>query len=318
MPRAVSSDTFDWHLGGKVVMAQHRLRPHLIEPASSPFPTLVPLEATMKKILLLTGALLALTASLALAAPGLDIAWFGTTTASRCPVGVGAVHDLVDLCDDASVVNQFAMAFKAPAGIQLLVAETFLVDVQTSDPALPAWWHLEDRNDGLGIVRGCRGGEPGFPTSFSYGTTRSLGSTITCKDYWGTSAQPGTTTWNPGVGGPARTRLYGVYARGSASAGALIADTEYYVGTGAIDDNHADPLDPLTQYCNGCLIPACIVFNNLFLQQPAGTPGGDATINTGNLFQSMTWQGGAVGGLGCPAATPTKKATWGQVKSLYR
>jgi len=278
----------------------------------------------MKKILLLTGVLLALTASLASAAPGLDMAWFGTTGtvaqihASKCPVGVGALHDLLDPCNDPFGSNAFSMAFKAPAGISKLVAETFLVDVQTSEAVLPQWWHLEDRNDGLGVVRGCRGGEPGFTTSFSYGTTPGGGTTATCKNYWCPSSASGTTTWNPGVGGPNRTRLYGVFAIGSAAAGAVVADVEYWVGTGAFDDNHVDPADPLTQFCDGCQRPACIVFNNLFLQQPAGTPGGDVTINTGNLWQYMTWQGGVVSAQGCPAATPTKKATWGQVKSLYR
>jgi hypothetical protein len=36
---------------------------------------------------------------------------------------------------------------------------------------------------------------------------------------------------------------------------------------------------------------------------------------TGNF---ATWQGGAIGGAGCPAATPTQNKTWGQVKSIYR
>jgi len=276
----------------------------------------------MKKILLLTGALLALTASLALAAPGLDIKWSGATGASYCPLGAGNATDAADPCDANDGAHNFSMAFKAPAGLTKVVSETFLVDVQTSAPVLPQWWHLEDRNDGLGIPAGCRGQDAGIaaPSSFSFNTSRSIGTTTLCKDYWA-GAQSGTTVWNPGVGGPNRTRLYGVFARGSASAGALTADQEYYAGTGSFDTNHAIPdatTQPPTQLCDGCLLPACIVWNYLILQQPAGTPGGDATITTGNLFQFMTWQGGQVGGSGCPAATPTKKATWGQVKSLYR
>jgi hypothetical protein len=32
----------------------------------------------------------------------------------------------------------------------------------------------------------------------------------------------------------------------------------------------------------------------------------------------VTWQGGAIGNGGCPAATPTQNRTWGALKALYR
>jgi hypothetical protein len=95
---------------------------------------------------------------------------------------------------------------------------------------------------------------------------------------------------------------------------------EYYVGSGAFDTNHAvaDPGPPAVAFCAGCQIPACIVFQYIKVAQPAGTPNGDALLTNENIRRYMTWQGGAIGGLGCPAQTPTRKATWGQVKSLYR
>jgi len=277
----------------------------------------------MKKILLLTGVLLALTASLASAAPGLDIAWAGLTAASYCPTNTGSLTDMADPCNDNFGIHPFAMSFNAPAGLSKLVSETFLVDVQSADPVLPAWWHLEDRNDGLGIPAGCRGLDAAIsaPSSFSFNTSRASGTTATCRDYWG-GAQSGGTSWNPGVGGPNRTRLFGVFSRGSASAGALTAGTEYWAGTGSFDTNHsvADGTTvPPTALCDGCQMPACIVWNYLILQQPVGTPNGDIQITSpGTKGQFMTWQGGAVGGSGCPQATPTRQATWGQVKSLYR
>jgi len=74
-----------------------------------------------------------------------------------------------------------------------------------------------------------------------------------------------------------------------------------------------------TTTCEGCLDPVCIVFNSLNM-----TTNNNAN-NTkivdpadGIASNSATWQGGAVGGNGCPAATPTKNATWGSVKALYR
>src|SRR6266487_3105200 len=151
-------------------MTQHTLRPHLKEPAASPFLALCPLEATMKKILLLTGVLLALTVSLASAA-GLDMAWNG------CPLTLSNPSDIADPCDSDGNLYFFYLAVNAPAGITQLVSETFIVDVQTTAPVLPDWWHLE--------AGGCRDG------SFSFSTTRNFQSTVLCHDYWGTTAQPG-------------------------------------------------------------------------------------------------------------------------------
>ena len=66
--------------------------------------------------------------------------------------------------------------------------------------------------------------------------------------------------------------------------------------------------------CSGCSDHACIVLNSILLVQ---TPGlGDYTLTTGPQ-QYVTWQGGASGAPGCPAATPARKATWGAVKALY-
>jgi len=259
----------------------------------------------MKKILLLTGVLLALTYSLASAAVGLDMAWSG------CPVTLSNPTDITDPCTDDGGLYLFAMSFNPPAGITKLSAETFLVDVQTSEAVLPDWWHVEDANATLGTPAGCRFG------SFGFATTNTGMTTATCKNYWGTSPQAGTTIWFPGVNGPNRTRLYGAFARGSASAAAVNAGTEYFAGTGFFDTNHATPANGI---CQGCQFGACIVWNYLLLQQPVGTPGGDFTVESVNVRRHLTWQG-AVGvspGVGCPAATPVRNATWGQVKSLYR
>ena len=264
----------------------------------------------MKKILLLTGVLLALTVSLASAVvPGLDMGW--TTNATNgCPANLTSIPDVSDGCADAFASYSYAMSFAAPTGISKWVGEEFIIDVQSSAPVLPDWWHLEAANAGLGIPAGCRDGSWGFTTQ------KGLGNTATCKDYWGASPQSGGTVWLPGTGGPARTRLFGAFARATSTAIAITGGVNYYVGSGAMDTNHA-PLDPTTtQPCQGCELGACLVFQYIKVAQPAGTPGGDALITAQHNRQYMTWQGGV--GTQCPQATPTRKATWGQVKSLYR
>jgi hypothetical protein len=34
--------------------------------------------------------------------------------------------------------------------------------------------------------------------------------------------------------------------------------------------------------------------------------------------QFVTWQGGGIGGNGCPLEVPVKRATWGAIKAIYR
>jgi hypothetical protein len=267
----------------------------------------------MKKILLLTSVVLALTSSLASAAPGLDAGWIASTALSGCPVHPSSLSNMeADCSNNFSGPYTFALAIKAPAGISKWVGEEFALDLQTELYTLPDWWHLEAANSGAGVPAGCRDG------SYSFSTVRGIGSTSTCKDYWGSSPQPGGTVWLPGTAFPWRTRMLGAFARPTSEAAAITADVEYYVGTGSFDTNHAvaDPGNNVA-LCDGCQVPACIMFQYIKLAQPAGTPGGDVFVNTQNVRSYMIWRGGYVGAGACPW-TPTRKATWGQVKSLYR
>jgi hypothetical protein len=63
-------------------------------------------------------------------------------------------------------------------------------------------------------------------------------------------------------------------------------------------------------------MPVCIVFNSANITTDAGLNDTKLTASAGPGSNFCTWQGGA--GTNCPAATPSKNATWGSVKSLYR
>ena len=64
-----------------------------------------------------------------------------------------------------------------------------------------------------------------------------------------------------------------------------------------------------------CQVPACFLYSKNFIED-ALVSGGSETLTTPQVRNFATW-GGAVG-INCPAATPTKKATWGSIKALYR
>jgi hypothetical protein len=78
--------------------------------------------------------------------------------------------------------------------------------------------------------------------------------------------------------------------------------------------------DPTVVYpCNGCGEPACLVLQAVELFQIVGSPGGDIIILNRALNQQfVTWQGGGIGGSGCPLSVPVKRATWGAIKAIYR
>ena len=68
--------------------------------------------------------------------------------------------------------------------------------------------------------------------------------------------------------------------------------------------------------CAGCGDPGCLVLNSVEVFGFAA--GEDYLITAQDVRQFVTWQGGAIGGAGCPAATPSQSKTWGSVKALYR
>ena len=72
-----------------------------------------------------------------------------------------------------------------------------------------------------------------------------------------------------------------------------------------------------TGLCTGCLNSACIVLNNIQLFQPLEAQNDPDIVNPAHRSYA-TWQSPANGPAGCPLATPTRSATWGTIKSLYR
>jgi hypothetical protein len=267
----------------------------------------------MKKTLLLTGVLLALSASLA-AAAGLNLGW-----TLSCPT-VTNVVDTSFPCDDNSLSFTIIGSAVAPAGLSKVTAEELVFDLQEAGGVLSPWWHLEDV--GASTPGGCRGSDPITNPTGSLSLTAAFtgASTTVCKNYWGSSASGGQN-YVPGYGGPDRARLQGVFARTASGAGALTFGVQYYVANINLDTQHTvpDPTDPTIYVCPGCQDGVCIVFNSCKFDQPPGTANGDITVDTQATRQFVTWQGAVgIGPNQCPTATPTHRATWGKVKSLYR
>src|SRR5262249_45943426 len=93
--------------------------------ASSPCPACSPLEATMKKTLILTGVLLALTASLA-SAGGINLAWNDCLGS-----GLGSVNKTF-ACTSNTGNNDLYISFDPPVNIPDVNGSNPLIDLQSA------------------------------------------------------------------------------------------------------------------------------------------------------------------------------------------
>jgi hypothetical protein len=255
----------------------------------------------MKKLLVLTGALLVLGASVASAQ--INLAWRNCITVTT---GTLSAQANVTYACDASATSPFRLvsSFISPGALNHFVGVQAVLDIQTADPTLPDFWKL-----GTGE---CREGAFGFPVPLL-----NVGNTASCRNPWAGGNTGGGYQYLTGFESPARARVLLAFARDTE---AILANAQQYIATMSTLDMFKDA-DVGDGECVGCAVPACLVLNQIELYQTAGQtlPEQDIYIlNTEAQRRYVTWQGGAVGGSGCPAATPTRNATWGSVKSLYR
>jgi hypothetical protein len=99
----------------------------------------------------------------------------------------------------------------------------------------------------------------------------------------------------------------------------LIAGTEYSLFRIAF--NHAGAMGA----CTGCSEGACISLAYLYVTQPAGIGNDTLLVWQRDSEPHVTWNGGTAAAYPyepsltypCDAATPARRSTWGQLKSLY-
>ena len=242
----------------------------------------------MKKTLVAACSLLALCASVASAAPGIDLAWTdcgsaGTTSQTwTCDTNTGTPFTL------------FA-SFIPPAGINQFVGISSQMDFTSTTPVLPDWWQ-----HGTGLCRGTAG----MTISFDF-----TSGPIAFVDPWVGSAAFGSV-YNAGFVTPNRARL--IVQGAIPTEEALDPAAEYY----AYKVNLQRSKTSGTGSCAGCLVPMCIVLNDCQLfQNPAAANDPDIT-NPGPTGNFATWQATSIPN--CPQSTPTHNSSWGKLKSLYR
>lgn len=209
--------------------------------------------------------------------------------------GAGA-SNLDASCASNAGINRLFCAFTLGAPLDSVVGIEAVVDYQTQVSPLPNWWRFGPGD--------CRAGSLNASQDFTGDTT--------CADFWnnaGVAIIQGFTAGSP-RGGTNQARVLAVASLPSNASRSLDATHMYYAVEVTIDNAGTD-------FCGGCLSPACLVLNSIWLRRLPGVAGGDILLQSpapggGNL---ATWLGD--GPADC-LAVPARRTTWGQLKSLYR
>jgi hypothetical protein len=245
-------------------------------------------EDLMKKVITLAAMLVTLGASSALAQSGINLSWDDCASAS------GGL-DKTFACASNAGSFKLAASVIIPTAMSTFAAATSVVDIHTDAVSTPPWW-LTDTGQ-------CRANA----ISMSFDPSNNPGG---CSDLWGGSPNLQVTAIQQNLHGANSIRVNGLAAIPQGSEIAVPADNaELWVcrvqisATGTVGA------------CNtGCAGGACIVLNEVKMQQPGGIP--DIIVTNAATRQFVTWQGG--GATNCPINTPTINRTWGAVKGLYR
>jgi len=240
-------------------------------------------------------ALLLLAAVVAPAPPasaGLHLTW------NDCAQGSGASPNLDFACSSSSGQSALFCAFTLAQPVDSVLGVEIVVDLQHGSPVLPDWWRFE--------AGGCR--EKLLRADDGLGDTD-------CLNPWTGGAAGGVATLEQGMprGAPNQLRIKVTLGVPSSEPRSLEASTMYNAARILI--SHGS-----TSSCGGCAEGACLVLNSILIRRPPrpeGAPSTDVRLEEpgAGTLNWATWQGG--GGAACESV-PTRAATWGAIKRLYR
>jgi hypothetical protein len=252
----------------------------------------------MRRVLLLTGTLLALLAPPALAVGGVNINWGPGCWSDGTPV-----NDIAFACNrntgTATMTCSFALFSDQP---QLVGIRADLQGL-TEAVQIPAWWQM-----GAGQCR-----STAISTSENFLSAPQVG----CLDMWANRASGGLVLydWGPQWGGDNRAHMSVVYAVPSDTPIPLDPDVEYYACQVMISYEKTIGAGS----CAGCMARMVWSLCSIRAEQADGSfEMLQEVLPDGN--QCLRWQHTTLpcSVFSCPDITPVRDRTWGELKSLYR
>jgi len=203
-----------------------------------------------------------------------------------------------DACfGDGGVQNKtFACNINSPASVRMI--GSFVLDADLADVS------------GTEMVVDLQAGSPTLPAWIA-----AWGTGTNCFDWASGQATVAIAAYQLAKHGlPNEARILSISAVPVSALGQLFGTFEY--STMALSVNELATVG--TGSCEGCSTPVCLVYNSVNITTSGNLNNTLLTQEASPGSNICTWQGGAIGGNGCPGATPTRNATWGSVKALYR
>lgn len=252
----------------------------------------------MRKALSVSGLLLLLVAPLAHAG-NVSMRW------NKCYGEGTGVANRSFSCDTNVGSELLVGSFIYSAPLNDVIQLDAIVDLAASSASLPAWWQFTG-----GSV--CRGTSLSADINFD-------GSNLACSDWTDGFGPEAAISYTAGVRGANTARALISASIPTGTAPAMFAWNEYFAFNMKID--HAATAGPGS--CAGCSTPVCIMLTSISLTRSnVSAPVVLSGPTNGTDANYVTWQGGGAptvgSATGCPAATPTRNATWSAVKSMYR
>ena len=218
-----------------------------------------------------------------------------------CPGGASSSPDLAFACNTNLGSFPLVCSLALDSTVTDVIGAELVVDLQPSTSVVPDWWRLDGSGAG-----GCRAGA--LAASFDFSASPG------CTDAWLANGFGGIQSVS--IGPPdhplmSQARIKAVAAVTSDQAVALGPGVQY----GVIELMLSTTKSTGTGACAGCALSACLVLNSILLRR-IPTTGPDVYLIAPASAASnwATWQGT---GANC-IAVPTRRPTWGQIKSLYR
>jgi len=262
----------------------------------------------MKKLLLLSAAMLTFGVAVASAQGTMNLSWGACRTANNNATATtnNRANDAftnASTCDDPAnefVTQRLVCSFRNDTPMLAWGGTQVQVDIQVGNPGapLPDYWAF-----GSG---GCREGGLSTPTVAVNGTGCTNPYTIVPLDPGGQSDFSSLQA-NAATG---RIVYRAQHVRNTTQVDLPVPAVGAATG-GYTANNLALASQPGFDVCGDCLAPACVVLNEIQYFSLTET----RVVVASELRNNVTWNGGNPS---CPGSTPTRNATWGQVKALYR
>jgi len=260
----------------------------------------------MKKMLLLTLVLLALGVSLASAQGTISLAYnecrIATSTGNDFQWGTQPCEDPANGFTSATMVA----AFKNSVAMTNFALATSKLDILVGNgTTLPSFWDFSAGtcHEGGMSSKGSFGAPDNAP-ALPANCGQAFGASTIQNNSFGSISSPST----------GRVHWEGDHGRNTPQATlAVPAATGGYCAN--IIALSWDDANFSGATCAGCNTPACIVLNQVDLFNSNGQLTVHMDTAASGIQNYVTFYGGAAG---CPGAVPTRNATWGQVKALYR